>query len=82
MSGIILTSVIGIVAGYLGSLIFKGKGSGLLLNLIIGLVGSFIGGWLMVDVLHISLFGGLPDAIIFSVIGAIILLWIISLIRK
>ncbi|MBP5419720.1 MAG: GlsB/YeaQ/YmgE family stress response membrane protein [Bacteroidales bacterium] len=80
--GLILTIVIGIVAGYLGSLIFKGSGSGLLLNLIIGLVGSFIGGWLMVDVLHVTLFGGLLDTILFAVIGSIIPLWIISLIRK
>ena len=80
--GLILTIVIGIVAGYLGSLIFKGSGSGLLLNLINGLVGSFIGGWLMVDVLHVTLFGGLLDTILFAVIGSIILLWIISLIRK
>ena len=43
--------LIGLAAGWIASLIFKGSGSGLLVNLIVGLVGGFLGGWL------VSLFG-------------------------
>ena len=43
--------LIGLAAGWIASLIFKGSGSGLLVNLIVGLVGGILGGWL------VSLFG-------------------------
>ena len=33
--------LIGLAAGWIASLIFKGSGSGLLVNLIVGLVGGF-----------------------------------------
>ena len=39
--------LIGLAAGWIASLIFKGSGSGLLVNLIVGLVGGFLGGWLV-----------------------------------
>ena len=43
--------LIGLAAGWITSLIFKGSGSGLLVNLIVGLIGGILGGWL------VSLFG-------------------------
>ncbi len=72
--------LIGLAAGWITSLIFKGSGSGLLVNLIVGLVGGFLGGWL------VSLFGWVPTGtfgtFIASVIGAIVLLWIVSLFTR
>lgn len=44
--GLILSLLIGALAGFLGSKIFSGAGKGLLLNLIIGIVGSMLGSWL------------------------------------
>ena len=65
--------LIGLAAGWIASLIFKG-------NLIVGLVGGFLGGWL------VSLFGWVPTGtfgtFIASVIGAIVLLWIVSLFTR
>ena len=46
--------LIGLAAGWIAILIFKGSGSGLLVNLIVGLVGGILGGWL------VSLFGWVP----------------------
>ena len=43
--------LIGLVAGYVASLIVKGNGSGFWLNLIVGIIGGVLGGWLF------SLFG-------------------------
>ena len=67
--------LIGLAAGWIASLIFKGSGSGLLVNLIVGL-----GGWL------VSLFGWVPTGtwgtFLSSVIGAIVLLWIVSLFTR
>ena len=62
--------LIGLAAGWIASLIFKGS----------GLVGGFLGGWL------VSLFGWVPTGtfgtFIASVIGAIVLLWIVSLFTR
>ncbi len=78
--GILLSVLIGLVAGYLGSVIFKGSGNGILINLIVGIVGGFIGGslfsWLGIGG------GGIIWQLVAAVVGAIILLWILSLIKK
>lgn len=72
--------LIGLVAGWLGSLIMKGSGSGLLLNIIIGIIGGVLGGWLF------SLFGLVPvgtlGSLLTALVGAIVLLWIVSLIGR
>ena len=64
--------LIGLVAGWIASLIVKGSGSGMLVNLIVGVIGSMLGGWIF------SLFG----CLITSVVGAIVLLWIVSLVSR
>ena len=69
--------LIGLIGGYIASLIVKGSGSGLLRNIVIGIVGGVLGGWLL------SLFGlvavGTLGSLIASLVGAIVLLWIASL---
>ena len=82
--GLLYSLLIGLAAGYLGSRIFggkrKGKGKGLLLYLVIGIVGGFLGGWVF-GFLGIG-GGGLLWQLVSATAGAIILLWIVSLIRK
>ncbi len=72
--------LIGLVAGWLANLIMKGSGSGLILNIIVGIIGGVLGGWLL------SLFGivavGTIGSLLTALIGAIILLWIVSLITR
>ena len=77
--GLLLSVIIGCLAGYLGSIIFGGKKRSLLLYLIIGIIGGFIGGFLF-DWLGIG-GGGLLWQLISATAGAIVLLFIISLIR-
>ena len=75
---ILVFLAIGAIAGWLAGLIFKGGGFGLLWNIIIGIVGGIIGGWLFG-----SFFGeGWVGQIITALIGAIILLFIASMIKK
>ncbi|MCC8089600.1 MAG: GlsB/YeaQ/YmgE family stress response membrane protein [Rikenellaceae bacterium] len=72
--------LIGIVAGYFGSLVVKGTGSGLLVNLIIGIIGSVLGGWLfgLMGLSTTNMLGSLITA----TIGAIVLLLIVALFTR
>jgi uncharacterized membrane protein YeaQ/YmgE (transglycosylase-associated protein family) len=79
--GLFLSIVIGILAGYLGSLIFKGSGLGLVWNLIVGLIGGVIGGALF-EFLGFHGQGGVIWQLIAATVGAVILLWIASMLRK
>lgn len=75
-SELIYLIAIGAVAGWIGSLLFSGKGSGLILNIILGVLGAIVGGWLF-DKLNIEL-GTRPlvSSIIQASIGAFVVLWI------
>lgn len=77
---IILFLVFGAVAGWLAGLLVKGGGFGLIGNIIIGIIGGFIGGWLM-SLAHIQKAGLLWELIV-AVIGAALLLFVISLFKK
>lgn len=77
---IILFLLIGLVAGWLAGKIMKGKGFGLVGNLVVGVVGAFIGGFVF-NALDIA-FAGIVGSLIAALVGALILLWIIGLIKK
>lgn len=72
--------LIGLVAGWLAGLIVKGSGSGFFLNIVIGIVGSVLGGWLfsLMGLSSHSMWGSLITA----VVGAIVLLLIVSLFTR
>jgi len=82
--GLLTWIIIGAIAGWLASLIAN-KGFGLVGNiLVVGIVGAFLGGWLSTTVL------GLPygvtglnlASILVATAGAIVLLFIVGLIRR
>ena len=76
---LVIFLVIGLVAGWLASLIVGG--GGLITYLISGVIGAFVGGWLF-SALKINLNIGSPivTQIIISTVGAIIVLIIARLI--
>ena len=76
----IILAVVGLVAGYLAGLIWKGAGFGLVGNLVIGILGAIFGGWLF-GFLGIGI-GGIIGQIVAGLVGALIILWIISLVKK
>lgn len=78
--GIIISIIIGCVAGYAGSKLFSGSSHGLLMNLIIGIIGGFLGNFVF-GLLNIGV-SGIVWSLISATVGAVILLWLISLIRK
>jgi uncharacterized membrane protein YeaQ/YmgE (transglycosylase-associated protein family) len=77
---IIIFLLIGAVSGWIAGQIWKGGGFGLIGNIIVGVVGGFLGGWIMSKLGAGG--GGLLWQIIVSVIGAWVLLFLISLIKK
>ena len=77
---IILFLLIGAVAGWLAGKLINGGGSGLIVNIIVGIIGSFIGGWLM-SLANIQKAGLLWELIV-AVIGAAVLLLVLSLFKK
>ncbi len=76
---IITIAVVGIVAGWLASLIVGG--GGLLRHLITGILGAFVGGWLFSAAgWKLNLGNDLVEQIIVSAIGAIVLVLLARLI--
>jgi len=72
---IIFTLIIGALAGWLGSQIFKGGSLGLIGNIVVGIVGGFIGYWLLGATFGTASIG----QILTGAVGAIVLLAIINL---
>ncbi|HEX4299073.1 MAG TPA: GlsB/YeaQ/YmgE family stress response membrane protein [Devosia sp.] len=79
LEGLLIILLVGLVAGWLASLIVRGGGMGIFGDLLVGLVGALIGSWL-VPRLHIALGSGLLAEILDATIGAVILLLILRLI--
>lgn len=78
--GFIWSIIIGIAAGFIAGKIMKGSGFGLILNLIVGIVGGLLGGWIF-TLLGLDV-NGILGNLVMSTIGAIVLLWLISLFKK
>ena len=79
--GIIAALVIGAIAGWLAGLIVRGAGFGLIGNIVIGILGALVASWLLPQ-LHVELASGTLGSIINSTIGAVIILVILSLVRR
>jgi uncharacterized membrane protein YeaQ/YmgE (transglycosylase-associated protein family) len=79
MRSIIITVIVGVSAGYLSGLIWKGRGFGFIGNLLLGICGAFIGGFLF-NLAGFHVYGFIAQ-IISALAGALLLLWIISRIR-
>lgn len=74
--------IVGFVAGLLASLVMGGTGFGLIGDVIIGILGAFVGGWIFRTMSWTAPFGGLGGTIFVAFVGAVVLLFIIRLIRR
>ncbi len=73
--------IIGAIAGWLAGVITKGGGFGLVGNIVIGVIGAFVAGWLLPQI-GLNFGGGVVAAIINAAIGGVIVIVILSLIRR
>jgi len=78
--GIVMFLLIGLVAGFLAGKMMKGGGFGLIGNLVVGVVGAVVGGFTfgLLGFESTSMLGTLLTA----TAGAVILLFIIGLVKK
>jgi uncharacterized membrane protein YeaQ/YmgE (transglycosylase-associated protein family) len=79
VESLIISLIIGAVAGWLAGQIMKGAGFGLIGNIIVGMVGAAVAGLVLPGFWPIT---GVLGAIVHSAIGAIIVLFVISLIKR
>ena len=73
--------IVGLVAGLLASFVAGGMGYGILGDIVIGIVGAFVGGWLFRQLGVGSPFGGLAGTIFTAFVGAVVLLFVLRLVR-
>jgi uncharacterized membrane protein YeaQ/YmgE (transglycosylase-associated protein family) len=81
IESLVIMLLIGAVAGWLAGQIVSGYGFGLLGNIVVGIVGAFVAG-LILPRIGLGLGGGILAAIIHATIGAVILLFLIKLVKR
>jgi uncharacterized membrane protein YeaQ/YmgE (transglycosylase-associated protein family) len=80
--GLLAWLVVGLIAGWLASMVMRGGGYGLIGDIIVGIVGALIGGFLAANLLN------MPDAvnginvtsILVAFVGALILIAILRMV--
>lgn len=81
LEALLILLLIGAIAGFLAGIVVKGYGFGAVGNIVVGIVGSVFGGWLLPQ---LGLFAGgdIVGQVISATIGAVVLLLLISLVRR
>ena len=74
--GLIAWLVVGLIAGFLASMVMRGGGYGVVGDIVVGIVGALIGGFIM-NALGFSSGGNIIYSIIVAFIGACILIAIL-----
>jgi uncharacterized membrane protein YeaQ/YmgE (transglycosylase-associated protein family) len=74
--GIIAWIVVGLIAGFIASLIMRGGGYGIIGDIVVGIVGAFLGG-LISNLLIPGASFGFWGTVVVAIIGAIILIAIL-----
>jgi len=83
VEGIIIALIIGGIAGWLAGVIVKGAGLGLIGNIVVGIVGAFVASWLFPRLgISLGTDSAIVTSIIYATIGGVIVLLVLSLIRR
>ena len=80
LESLIIWALIGLIAGWLAGEITKGSGFGVVGNIVIGIIGAILGG-LLLGALGIDP-GGFVGEVVQALIGALVLLALLSLVRR
>ena len=74
--------VVGLVAGWLASMVVNRRGEGFILDILLGVVGAFIGGYLFRYFGHTGVSGINVHSILVAAVGAIVLLAVYHLLFR
>jgi uncharacterized membrane protein YeaQ/YmgE (transglycosylase-associated protein family) len=80
MNRLVMTIVVGLLAGWLAGKIQKGKGLGVAGDLVIGILGSVLGTWLFGE-LGLTAYGFVGN-LVMAVVGALVILFLLGIIAK
>jgi uncharacterized membrane protein YeaQ/YmgE (transglycosylase-associated protein family) len=80
ITSLLIFLAIGAVAGWLAGVLMSGGGFGLLGDIVVGIIGALIGG-VLYGALGISA-GGLVGAIVTATVGAVVLIFILRLVKR
>ena len=72
--GILAWLFVGLIAGWIGSMIVNRGGEGPLLDIVLGIVGAFVGGFLFNLVGHVGVTGVNLYSILVAVVGSVVVL--------
>ena len=81
IESLLILLIVGAVAGWLAGTLMKGSGYGLVPNIVIGIIGALLGGYLF-NLLGISIGGRIIGDIIRATVGAIVLIFVVNIIKK
>ncbi|MCP4441064.1 MAG: GlsB/YeaQ/YmgE family stress response membrane protein [Aureispira sp.] len=84
IESILIWILLGAVAGWLAGQIMKGSSLGTVENIVIGIIGSFVGGWLggALGIAGTQTGGFSLASLVTATVGAIVLLFVIQLVKK
>ncbi|NPV77110.1 MAG: GlsB/YeaQ/YmgE family stress response membrane protein [Anaerolineae bacterium] len=82
--GVLSWIVVGLIAGWLASLVMKGRGFGLIGNIVIGIVGGLLGGFLASSLFKIAnpVSGLNLTTVVVAFLGSVVLMALIRLLRR
>jgi uncharacterized membrane protein YeaQ/YmgE (transglycosylase-associated protein family) len=81
LQSILIILALGAFVGWLAGMSVKGDGFGIIVNIIGGSAGAFLGNFIFAEA-GISIGSGLVASLVSATVGAIVLVLIISIIRK
>jgi uncharacterized membrane protein YeaQ/YmgE (transglycosylase-associated protein family) len=79
--GLIWTILVGLVAGWAAGKIMKGSGYGALMDILLGIAGGLVGRWTL-GLLGLYFRGGLISSIVVATLGAVILVWLVRMLKR
>jgi uncharacterized membrane protein YeaQ/YmgE (transglycosylase-associated protein family) len=72
--GILAWLIVGLIAGYLGSLLVNRSGEGMIRDIVLGIVGAFVGGYIFTAMGSVGVTGLDLRSIMVATVGAVVLL--------
>lgn len=76
---LIIMLAIGAIAGWLAGQIISGFGFGMIGNIVVGIAGALLAGFLFPGLIPL---GGIVGQIVSATLGAVVLLFLIGIIRR